>query len=106
MTAPAMVAESDHAREAPAEGRRRALDAGEPFVVIAGSGLILLFALWLPYFHGPAGAVSATAVVGPASERRRFGVFAALAALGAGLEVAVERSGRDLAATVWTAARR
>ncbi|MFF0862185.1 low temperature requirement protein A [Nonomuraea sp. NPDC003560] len=71
-----------------------------PLVVIAGSGLVLLFALWWLYFLVEAGE--------GLSERRHrsywwgyghFGVFAALAALGAGLEVAVEQSGRQVAAS-------
>ncbi|MFI7708033.1 hypothetical protein [Nonomuraea sp. NPDC049480] len=67
MTAPAMVAESDQAREAPAEGRRRALDAGEPFVVIAGDDLILLFALWAAVLPRTGG--------GGLSDRRRRSCF-------------------------------
>ncbi|MFI6796130.1 low temperature requirement protein A [Streptosporangium canum] len=71
-----------------------------PFVVIAGSGLVLLFALWWLYFLGPAGD-------GLSDRRHRsylwgyghYGIFAALAALGAGLEVAVEQSGHDVAAS-------
>ena len=63
-----------------------------PLVTIAASGLVLLFALWWLYFLEPAGdALEA---------HRRFSyfwgyghyfVFASLAALGAALEVAVER---------------
>ncbi|MGW5266125.1 low temperature requirement protein A [Microbispora sp. NPDC004025] len=80
-------------------GVGRALEAdaaGGPFVVIAGAGLVLLFALWWLYFLGPAGN-------GLSGRRHRsylwgyghYGIFAALAALGAGLEVAVERSGHE-----------
>ena len=68
-----------------------------PLAVVAGSGLILVFALWWLYFLQPAGE---------GLERRRhlaygwgyghFGVFASLAALGAGLEVAVLRTGHPL----------
>ncbi|RSN04829.1 low temperature requirement protein A [Nonomuraea sp. WAC 01424] len=65
------------------------------FVVIAVSGLVVLFALWWLYFLVEAGD-------GLSDRRDRsylwgyghYGVFAALAALGAGLEVAVEQSGR------------
>ncbi|MEU9830985.1 low temperature requirement protein A [Streptosporangium sp. NPDC048047] len=72
--------------------------AGGRLVVIAGAGLVLLFALWWLYFLAPAGD-------GLSDRRRRsylwgyghYGIFAALAALGAGLEVAVERSGHDVA---------
>lgn len=60
---------------------------------VAGSGLVLVFALWWLYSLEPAGDALAEA-------RRRsylwgyghFGLFAALAALGAGLEVAVVRT--------------
>ncbi|GCD99178.1 low temperature requirement protein A [Embleya hyalina] len=86
---------------AASNGVRAALDAsaaGGSLVVIVGSGLVLLFALWWLYFLLPSGE--------GLSERRlrsypwgygHFGVFAALAALGAGLEVAVERTGHHLA---------
>ncbi|MEV5828633.1 low temperature requirement protein A [Spirillospora sp. NPDC052242] len=79
-----------------------ALEAAEisgPLVVIAGSGLVLLFALWWLYFLAPAGE-------GLDERRHRsylwgyghYGVFAALAALGAGLEVAVEQTGHHIEA--------
>jgi low temperature requirement protein LtrA len=63
-----------------------------PLVTIAASGLILLFALWWLYFLEPAGD-------GLEAHRRlsffwgygHYFVFASLAAVGAGLEVAVER---------------
>ncbi len=63
-----------------------------PLVTIAASGLILLFALWWLYFLEPAGD-------GLETHRGlsffwgygHYFAFAALAALGAGLEVAVER---------------
>jgi low temperature requirement protein LtrA len=74
-----------------------ALDAGgvhASFIAIAIASLVLIFALWWLYFLEPIGA---------ALERRRdrsyiwgyghYGIFAALAALGAGLEVAVEHTG-------------
>ncbi|MFB6724763.1 low temperature requirement protein A [Kribbella sp. NPDC056345] len=63
------------------------------FLLVAGAGLVLLFALWWLYFLHPSGA--------GLSERRqhsyRWGyghyfLFAALAALGSGLEVAVEET--------------
>ncbi|MGR6998534.1 low temperature requirement protein A [Yinghuangia aomiensis] len=61
---------------------------------------MLLFALWWLYFRLPAGH-------GLLSRREasclwgygHYGVFAGLAALGAGLEVAVEQSGHRLAAS-------
>jgi low temperature requirement protein LtrA len=66
-------------------------------IAVAGSGLVILFALWWLYFLHPAG---------PRLEDRRsrsyrwgylhYGLFAALAALGAGLEVAVEQTGHEL----------
>ena len=60
-------------------------------VIIAGAGLVLLFTLWWLYFSEPAGE-------GLESRRERsffwgyghYGVFASLAAIGAGLEVAVQ----------------
>jgi low temperature requirement protein LtrA len=63
-------------------------------VVVAGSGLVLLFALWWLYELEPSAD-------GLSTRRGRaflwgyghYGVFAALAALGAGLEVAVLQSG-------------
>ncbi|MET8146373.1 low temperature requirement protein A [Sphaerisporangium sp. NPDC005288] len=83
-----------------------ALEAGEigtPFVVIAFSGLVLLFALWWLYFLVQAGE-------GLSDRRHRsylwgyghYGIFAALAALGAGLEVAVERTGHEAAVSPLT----
>ncbi|WP_242676014.1 low temperature requirement protein A [Streptosporangium minutum] len=87
---------------AASRGVEGALEAGRisgPFVVIAGSGLVLLFALWWLYFLCPAGE--------GLSDRRHlsywwgyghYGIFAALAALGAGLEVAVEQSRHQVAA--------
>jgi low temperature requirement protein LtrA len=68
------------------------------FVTIAVSGLVLLFALWWLYFLEPAGD-------GLRDRRHRsylwgyghYGLFAALAALGASLEVAVEYTGHHLA---------
>lgn len=66
-------------------------------VTVAASGLVMVFALWWLYFLHPAG---------PRLEARRdrsywwgyghYGIFAALAALGAGLEVAVEQTGHEL----------
>jgi len=66
-------------------------------VVIASCALVLLFALWWLYFLEPAGE-------GLSTQRSwsyywgygHYGVFAALAALGAGLEVAVEYTGHHL----------
>ncbi|TMR94531.1 low temperature requirement protein A [Nonomuraea basaltis] len=88
---------------AASRGVEGALEAGEisgGFVVIAFSGLVLLFALWWLYFLVEAGE-------GLSDRRHRsylwgyghYGIFAALAALGAGLEVAVEQSGHAVAAS-------
>lgn len=88
---------------AASRGVEGALETGEisgPFLIIAGSGLVLLFALWWLYFLGPAGE-------GLSDRRHRsylwgyghYGIFAALAALGSGLEVAVEQSGHHVAAS-------
>jgi low temperature requirement protein LtrA len=71
-----------------------------PFLVIAVSGLVVLFALWWLYFLAPAGA-------GLRDRRHRsfpwgyghYGIFASLAALGAGLEVAVEQTGHHAEAS-------
>ncbi|MBN6051004.1 low temperature requirement protein A, partial [Nonomuraea sp. RK-328] len=75
-------------------------EVGGSLVIIAASGLVLLFALWWLYFLAPAGE-------GLNDRRHRsfrwgyghYGVFAALAALGAGLEVAVEQTGHHVAAS-------
>ncbi|MFB4309376.1 low temperature requirement protein A [Actinomadura sp. GTD37] len=69
-------------------------EISSPFLVIAVSGLVVLFALWWLYFLAPAGE-------GLSDRRHRsylwgyghYGIFASLAALGAGLEVAVEQTG-------------
>jgi low temperature requirement protein LtrA len=73
-----------------------ALEAGltGPLVVTAPAGLALLFGLWWLYSLQPSGE-------GLSTRRDRaylwgyghYGIFAALAALGAGLEVAVARAG-------------
>ncbi|MFC6879433.1 low temperature requirement protein A [Actinomadura yumaensis] len=78
-------------------------DVNHRLVVIAGSGLVLLFALWWLYFLVPAGT--------SLNDRRHlsyrwgyghYGIFASLAALGAGLEVAVEQTAHDLKASPLT----
>ncbi|MFF0342644.1 low temperature requirement protein A [Kribbella sp. NPDC004875] len=66
-------------------------------IAVAACGLVILFALWWLYFLRPAG---------PRLEDRRdrsyrwgyghYGIFASLAALGAGLEVAVEQTSHEL----------
>ena len=72
-------------------------------VVIAVAGLVLIFALWWLYFLEPTGDALA-------HHRDRsylwgythYGIFAALAALGAGLEVAVEQTGHHLSISATT----
>jgi low temperature requirement protein LtrA len=84
-------------------GLQAALDAAKisaSLIVIAAASLILLFALWWLYFLEPAGE-------GLSNYRHRsylwgythYGLFAALAALGAGLEVAVEQTGHHIKAS-------
>ncbi|MFI7708041.1 low temperature requirement protein A [Nonomuraea sp. NPDC049480] len=78
-------------------------EISSPFVVIAVSGLVVLFSLWWLYFLVEAGE-------GLSGRRDRsylwgyghYGIFAALAALGAGLEVAVEQSGHGSIAGPFT----
>jgi len=79
---------------------RRAVEETEvsaELIAVAACGLVILFALWWLYFLRPAG---------PRLEERRdrsyrwgyghYGIFASLAALGAGLEVVVEQTSHDL----------
>ncbi|MEV0388503.1 low temperature requirement protein A [Nonomuraea sp. NPDC050643] len=81
-------------------GALEAAATSGPLVVMAVSGLVLLFALWWLYFLTPTGE-------GLSDRRHRsyrwgyghYGIFAALAALGAGLEVAAEQTGHDLKAS-------
>jgi low temperature requirement protein LtrA len=81
-------------------GVQAALDGGglsTDLIVISLAGLVLLFVLWWLYFAEPAGE-------GLADHRElsylwgygHFGIFASLAAIGAGLEVAVESAGHHL----------
>ncbi|MBF8185274.1 low temperature requirement protein A [Nonomuraea sp. K274] len=82
------------------EGALEAGQIGSSFVVIAVSGLGLLFAHWWLYFLVQAGE-------GLSDRRHRsylwgyghYGIFAALAALGAGLEAAVEQSAHEAEAS-------
>ncbi|MQY05096.1 low temperature requirement protein A [Actinomadura macrotermitis] len=81
-------------------GALEGTEVGRRLLIIAGSGLVLLFALWWLYFLAPAGE-------GLNDRRHRsyrwgyghYGIFASLAALGAGLEVAVAQTGHDLEAS-------
>ena len=88
---------------AASNGATAAIEAGgvsAALLTVALSALVLLFALWWLYFLEPSGE-------GLASSRHRswlwgyghFGIFAALAAVGAGLEVAVEQAGHHVEAT-------
>ncbi|WP_329000412.1 low temperature requirement protein A [Kribbella sp. NBC_00709] len=85
---------------AASNGVRRAVEETEvsgELIAVAGCGLVILFALWWLYFLHPAG---------PRLEERRhrsyrwgyghYGIFASLAALGAGLEVVVEQTSHEL----------
>jgi low temperature requirement protein LtrA len=88
---------------AAATGVQGALDAGGfsgSFLTIAISSLVLLFALWWLYFLEPSGeALSARRELSYFWGYSHYGIFAALAALGAGLEVAVEQSGHHVEAS-------
>ena len=66
-------------------------------VVIAVAGLVLIFALWWLYFLEPSGdALAHHRDLSYLWGYAHYGIFAALAALGAGLEVAVEQTGHHL----------
>jgi low temperature requirement protein LtrA len=75
-------------------------DVSAALVAVAASALGLVFALWWLYFLQPAGDCLA-------AHRERsylwgygsYGIFAALAAVGAGLEVAVEQTGHHIDAS-------
>lgn len=78
-------------------------DVSITLIGVALCGLVLLFSIWWLYFLHPAG-------VGLADRRHRsyhwgyghYGIFGALAALGAGLEVSVEQAGHHIEATPTT----
>ncbi|MEU8123854.1 low temperature requirement protein A [Spirillospora sp. NPDC049024] len=75
-------------------------EIGGPLVVIAGSGLVLLFSLWWLYFLAPAGdALDDRRHLSYLWGYGHYGIFAGLAALGAGLEVAVEQTGPEIEAS-------
>jgi low temperature requirement protein LtrA len=79
------------------EGALRETAISGSFITVAVSGLALLFALWWIYFLAPAGE-------GLRDRRDRsylwgyghYAIFASLAALGAGLEVAVAQTGHEI----------
>jgi low temperature requirement protein LtrA len=88
---------------AASNGATAAVEAGGvsgPLLAVGLSALVLLFALWWLYFLEPSGE-------GLAASRDRsylwgyghYGIFAALAAVGAGLEVAVEAAGHAVEAS-------
>jgi low temperature requirement protein LtrA len=63
--------------------------------VVAGSGFVLMFAMWWLYSLEPGGeALAALRHLSYLWGYGHFGVFAALAALGAGLEVVVSQVGQ------------
>ncbi|MFC7642094.1 low temperature requirement protein A [Streptosporangium lutulentum] len=82
------------------EGALEGAEISASFVTVVVSGLVLLFALWWLYFLTPVGE-------GLSDRRHRsylwgyghYGIFAALAALGADLEVMVEQTGHDVGAS-------
>lgn len=75
----------------------RATEVSLALVVVAAGGLVLLFSLWWLYFLQPAGAgLEANRDKSFVWGYGHYGLFAALAALGAGLEVAVEQTSHPL----------
>ncbi|MEV3926897.1 low temperature requirement protein A [Actinomadura coerulea] len=73
---------------------------GRPLIAVAGSGLVLLFSLWWLYFLAPAGdGLDGRRHLSYLWGYGHYGIFAGLAALGAGLEVAVEQTGHGLRAS-------
>jgi low temperature requirement protein LtrA len=95
-----LLGESVLAASTGAEGAFAAGGLSTSFVTIALAALVLLFSLWWLYFLEPTGE-------GLAGRRDRsflwgyghYGIFAALAAVGAGLEVAVEQTGHHVDAS-------
>jgi len=66
-------------------------------VVVALAGVVVLFALWWLYFLEPAGeSLEIRRGLSYVWGYGHYGIFAALAAVGAGLEVAVEATGHHL----------
>jgi low temperature requirement protein LtrA len=95
-----LLGESVLAATTGVQGALHTAEISRSFITIAVSSLVLLFALWWLYFLEPAGEAL--------SDRRNrsylwgyghYGIFAALTALGAGLEVAVEQTGHHLKAS-------
>ena len=92
-----LLGESVLAASTGAEGAVAAGGLSASFATIALAALVLLFSLWWLYFLEPTGE-------GLAARRDgcflwgygHYGIFAALAAVGAGLEVAVEQTGHHV----------
>ena len=80
-----------------------ALDEGgvtPELVLLSGSGLVLLFGLWWLYFLEPTGeGLSVRRHLSFVFGYGHYGVFATLAAVGAGLEVGVEAVAHHIAAS-------
>lgn len=95
-----LLGESVLAATTGVQGALHTAEISGPFITIAVSSLVLLFALWWLYFVEPAGDA-----LGDRRHRSylwgygHYGIFAALTALGAGLEVAVEQTGHNLKAS-------
>jgi low temperature requirement protein LtrA len=95
-----LLGESVLAATTGVQGALHTAEISGPFITIAVSSLVLLFALWWLYFVEPAGDA-----LGDRRHRSylwgygHYGIFAALTALGAGLEVAVEQTGHTLKAS-------
>jgi low temperature requirement protein LtrA len=89
-------------------GVAASLDAGGvsgALVTISAAGLVILFALWWIYFLEPTGhGLSSNRDKSYVWGYSHYAIFAALAALGAGLEVAVEQTGHHLDVSAVTAA--
>jgi low temperature requirement protein LtrA len=95
-----LLGESVLAAATGVEGAMEAHGISGSFLTIAVSSLVLLFALWWLYFLEPSGeALSARRERSYFWGYSHYGIFAALAALGAGLEVAVEQSGHHIEAS-------
>jgi low temperature requirement protein LtrA len=95
-----LLGESVLAATTGVQGALHTAEISGSFITIAVSSLVLLFALWWLYFLEPAGDA-----LGDRRHRSylwgygHYGIFAALTALGAGLEVAVEQTGHNLKAS-------
>ncbi|MGO4689149.1 low temperature requirement protein A [Glaciibacter sp. 2TAF33] len=94
-----LLGESVLAASTGVEAALRAGGLSGSLVTVAISGLVLLFTLWWLYFLEPAGdGLEHHRELSYLWGYGHYGIFAALAALGAGLEVAVARTGGHLEA--------